>query len=776
MSKYKSSIDNSFQLISPLLLTGYLCLGFIPNWEAVDKIAPQWVCMTLLNLFSIVTFYSFRKSISNSVRYTLRSSISLTYIAFIFWAGFSFFYAINPTEVLVNITRQANVLMMFLSMAILLYSMKNNRRIIPWIVTSILCIELYAVFAEAIEMINNSGQINPGFLKGVTANRNITAFSIAIKIPFVIFLIYRFSKAKFKLLLSSIVFLSFLSLTMIQSRASFIAIGLILISYIILQIFLLRNNKKRVLQILQLGYIVLPLILAIVINQTFFADRGADALSRAATISISTEDGSVNQRLRYYEDVLTHVKSNPIFGTGLGNWKIKSIDYDSKDIVGYIVPYHAHSDFIQLGADLGIIGFLLYLGIFLWAVYFVFILIRYSKIELEGKVFLFLLITALGVYSIDANLNFPIARPQVLVVWSLIMALILVYYQKFLYQEKKVNYKTNLNSVFFGFSIAILLPSLYITNTVYKSLKGQMILLQDFNSNQYNLPLNQVENIVPEIPNITVTTIPINSVKARYFFNAKKYDKAIAYIEKGTNANPYLFYSEILKSQIFEEQGKLDSAKYYAKKAFFGLPNNELHSTRYMNLLNITGDRKSLDEAFDLLTKNNNFINWKNYLIIASNFKRKTKDIDLIEKAKLALDIFPENGEIKSLYNKIIIGDDALNQAIYFSNKGLEFFNNKDYAKAAIEFEKAAALNPLDYANLENAATANYMINKFDKALEQINKVIDELNPLNGKCEYIKALIFIKMQDPIGACPLLKTSMRSGFSASENLYNQYCNF
>ena len=68
------------------------------------------------------------------------------------------------------------------------------------------------------------------------------------------------------------------------------------------------------------------------------------------------------------------------------------------------------------------------------------------------------------------------------------------------------------------------------------------------------------------------------------------------------------------------------------------------------------------------------------------------------------------------------------------------------------------------------------MINKFDKALEQINKVIDELNPLNGKCEYIKALIFIKMQDPIGACPLLKTSMRSGFSASENALYQYCNF
>ena len=774
MAKYQNSKGDSFDLLSPILLIGYLCLGFIPNWEAVDKIAPQWVGMTLLNLISIISFYYYRVSISNSIKFSLRSSMSVTYICFIIWAGISFFYAINPTEVIVNITRQVNVLIMFLSMAILIFAIKNNRQIIPWIITIILCIELYAVFAEALDMINTSGQINPGFLKGVTANRNITAFSIAIKVPFVLFLIHKLNKVKFKLVLGSIVFLSFLSLTMIQSRASFLAVGIIFISYTTLQIFF--KAKKNIYRVFQMGYIIIPLIAAVIINQTFFANKGADAISRAASISLSTKDGSVNQRLRYYEDVLTHVKSNPIFGTGLGNWKIKSIDYDSKDIVGYIVPYHAHSDFIQLGAELGIIGFLLYLGIFIWAIYYVYILIRYSKITVEEKVFLFLMLTSLGVYSVDANLNFPIARPQVLVVWTLVMALIAVYYQKFLYQEKGIIYNNNLNIIFLGISFIILLPSLYVTNTVYKSLKGQMILLQDFNSNQYNLPLNQVESIVPDIPNITVTTIPINSVKARYFYNAKKYEKAKAFIEKGTKANPYLFYSEILKSQIFEEQGKLDSAKFYAKKAFFGLPNNELHSTRYMNLLNLTADRKSLDEAFELLTKSNNFINWKNYLIIASNFKRKTKDLVLIERAKQAIEIFPENNEIKSLYNKIIIGDDALNQSVNFANKGLEFFNKKDYAKAAIEFEKAATLNHLDYANYENAATAYYMINKFDKALELINKVINELNPLNGKCEYIKALIFIKMQDPIGACPLLKTSLRSGFTASESLYKQYCNF
>ena len=39
-------------------------------------------------------------------------------------------------------------------------------------------------------MINLTGTISSGELKGVTANRNITAFSIAIKIPFLIYLIH----------------------------------------------------------------------------------------------------------------------------------------------------------------------------------------------------------------------------------------------------------------------------------------------------------------------------------------------------------------------------------------------------------------------------------------------------------------------------------------------------------------------------------------------------------------------------------------------------------
>jgi O-antigen ligase len=773
MAKKQTPNLDTFQLFPPILLILYLCIGFIPNLQAVDKIAPQWIAMTGLNLASLLTFFFYRVKLSKVISPVLSSLLSLTYISFIAWAGLSYFYAINPTEVLVNITRQVNVLLMFLSMGILLYQMKQKRTFVSWFLTFILTAEIYAVLLEALEMVNTSGFISSGILKGVTANRNITAFSIAIKIPFVLYLIYTLKRRGFKLFLSALVFLALVSLSMIQSRASFVAIGLVLVSYTILHLYLYLKVQRKISQLLQIGFFVIPLFLAVVVNQTVIADKGADALSRAATISVSTDDGSINQRLRYYEDVLTHVKSNPILGTGLGNWKLKSIDYDSKDIVGYVVPYHAHSDFIQLGAELGIIGFLLYLGVFLWAVYYVYVLLRYAIFSLEEKVFLFLLLVALGVYSVDANLNFPIARPQVLVVWSALMALIVIYFQQYKAQIQKIKENKKVNLLFMVLALAVLLPSLYVTNSVYKSLKGQMFLLQDFNSNQFNVPLNQVETFVPNIPNITVTTIPINSVKARYYVNAKKYDKALALLDKGTSANPYLFYSEILKSQIFQEQGKLDSAKVYAKKAFFGLPNNDLHASRYINLINITRDKKALEEVFELLTYQNKENNWKNYLIIANSINIPNDPV-LIDRAKKATEIFPDNGEIKNLYNQIAIGNDKLNESIFYSKTGLEYFNKGDYQNAAVEFEKAAEANPLDYAHFENAATANYMIDNLEKAEEQIDVVINDLNPLNGKCEYIKALIYIKMGDPIGACPYLATARDSGFSQAAGTFDQYC--
>ena len=66
MAKILSNKFESFQLLSPILLIGYLCLGFVPNLQAVDKIAPQSVEMTFLNLLSLAIFVLKHKTPLNS--------------------------------------------------------------------------------------------------------------------------------------------------------------------------------------------------------------------------------------------------------------------------------------------------------------------------------------------------------------------------------------------------------------------------------------------------------------------------------------------------------------------------------------------------------------------------------------------------------------------------------------------------------------------------------------------------------------------------------------
>ena len=66
----------------------------------------------------------------------------------------------------------------------------------------------------------------------------------------------------------------------------------------------------------------------------------------------------------------------------------------------------------------------------------------------------------------------------------------------------------------------------------------------------------------------------MKTIKARYFINANKLDKALELLNEGIPANPYLFISENLKAQVFLKQGKIDSAYVNARKSFYGLPKN----------------------------------------------------------------------------------------------------------------------------------------------------------------------------------------------------------
>ena len=115
MSSSKTSVKslNLDNFIPSVFIIAFLLVGFIPNLGAVDKIAPQWVYLSGINILSAIYLFKQKKQFSESIIKTLNTCISIFYILFFLWALGSYFYAINPTETLVNLTRQSNTLLYY---------------------------------------------------------------------------------------------------------------------------------------------------------------------------------------------------------------------------------------------------------------------------------------------------------------------------------------------------------------------------------------------------------------------------------------------------------------------------------------------------------------------------------------------------------------------------------------------------------------------------------------------------------------------------------------
>ena len=171
--------------------------------------------------------------------------------------------------------------------------------------------------------------------------------------------------------------------------------------FVVTGLFLILKTKRRTIpRSISLFSII---IISSVLVQTTILDNNL-ITERVNSINIDRSDDSVNERLRYYSHAIESIKKNPFTGVGIGNWKLKSIDYDNQDIRSYIVPFHTHNDILQVGAEIGILGLLSYVFLMLNLLIIKKILNRVSS---DYDIIVLLMIIS---YGIDSMLNFPISR------------------------------------------------------------------------------------------------------------------------------------------------------------------------------------------------------------------------------------------------------------------------------------------------------------------------------------------------------------------------------
>ena len=707
------------QLPNYIILILYIVTGSIGNLGAIDILAPQWIYLGAVNILACLYFLiSDNASAQAGLNRLVKSAFIYVYLFYFIWSGLSYFYAINPTETLLNLPRLGNTFFAFFFCFILLNKLENKVIFISRVFVGFLSFELLSFYSDLFTQLENN-IFSPIELKGVAGNKNITAASIAFKVPFVLYSIVTVRKGFFKFILSFILFTAVFSISILYARSAILSSFIVFLIFLSYSIYTLLTNRSQLKNNLRnFSLTIIPYILAVLLNLSFTnIQNQGDIGTQLGDIEFSEK--SSNGRFQYWSDAFESIQDYPILGPGLGNWKIASISYGKDHVKGYTVPYHAHNDFIHVFSEVGILGGIAYLSLFGLLTFFLFRLLYVQRKEDGNTDFsLFLLVLPFIIYGIDAGLNFPVARPLMQSSLALYMGLLLSIYLNRFSSKKEKTVSPLFSKSILGLCLLLLIPGIIIHILSYQSLTQQGRLLYEFNNGTFNLTLAELDQIEDDFPNLTETAMPIKAMKARYFYKNNQKEKAHQYALLGSKDNPQIFFGENLKAQFFASEQQIDSAYYYSKLAFENLPNNMPHYNLYMNSLVARKDVPEMNKSFETVRAigGDTSILWTIYLRSLANVTG-LGDTTTMSKAAKAFKLFPQDDTIFSLYRVLTYGEQRVVQAEQFYKQGIELYNARDFNAAFNSFKEAYDLDPLEYSYALNSGLALYENRQYQEAI-----------------------------------------------------------
>jgi len=273
--------------------------------------------------------------------------------------------------------------------------------------------------------------------------------TLIFPIAFAFFLLEKIKKNKiFFFLLLSIIYTT---LIICQSRGIWISILLtipigIFFVYKSKLFNIFQENKK---------WLILLLITFIVITIAYSVDSplNRDLLTapQRALSTFDERDPSINMRLLNWKNTYQMIKDKPLLGSGIGTYKMNYLDYQAEFLKNnpaymeyWVFPREAHNEYLQIGAELGLLG----LGIFLTIIcIFYSVIIKFLKEEQNNKnrLVCWSLMMGISCFLIYSLFTFPLHVPALGSTFFIVVGLTAVYIKDFnlpKYKEEKTTKKS----------------------------------------------------------------------------------------------------------------------------------------------------------------------------------------------------------------------------------------------------------------------------------------------------------------------------------------------
>ncbi len=784
----KTKID----LFVPKALTMlYLIIGLIPRFEAVDPIGSQWFYFSIINLLGLFYIYANRNEIAHFKKQKHIITFFCFYLLFFIASCVSLVGAINLSEGVKDISRI--VITMIAAMNLFLIFKIAPKALFGFIVkvshfiVIIIAIQVLYVFLNDISVSRNSTLLKETALTFGT--QNATAASLVIQIPFLLWGLLKHA-SKWKIFSNISLLLGVSALLLIGARTAMLSAIIYTILFLI-YIIIDGLRQKNILQ--NVKFIIVP-FLAIVFVSYFFAininriDKSSpNTFSNMLFAPVLKPDkvdkekqkkqkGFVSYdsgRIIYYEMALDDFKSSPLMGVGVGNWKLTNKDkffaIAKKD--KFVYPLRVHNDFLQVLAEVGMVGFLSYVIIFLTLIFCILKLFFKNQKNDDRWMYTVIIFTLLG-YGLDALINFPLERTPIqghfVIIASLILAFFYTYQQTESQSKIKVRLPILITIGIFGLGASI------ISFVKYQSYVTQNYVLADTSGknlmkDSYVYSYDKILKDLSGFFNIAGVGRPNEHVKGMYAMSEGRIDKALDHLDKSISQAPNHYESKMLKGIIYGQR-KIDndSAIFYAKQGFEKYPAIKNNYVILLNAYRAQGDTVNYFKTFDrrLELFPDDVSQWKlKSQRIMEFYKDTDSAIDVIEEG---LSHNPDDVSLLEFKEKYTAKNNAGDITTWYNN-AFEYIQEKKYKEAKVEFLKILKVTPSNNPTLLNLGIIEIKLKQYDDVIVHLTKVINSKKYKDGRAEYNRGLAYERLGQKEKAAQDYNRSKKLGYKLALKL-------
>lgn len=326
--------------------------------------------------------------------------------------------------------------------------------------------------------------------------------------------------------------------------------------------------------------------------------------------------------------------------------------------------------------------------------------------------------------------------------------------------------------------IAIIFLIILSFSTIYVSYKNlvsyywQVPLTSDWGGSELIVPIEIVEKIDSDFPNITNATLPLDAMKMRYYLREGNIDTLNFFLERSIKANPFLGVEQNILSQYLYNTKQYDSAYKLALESFKKLSNNQLHGSVLISSL-IKLD--SLDQAMKIFES----IKYKrnaHYNLLLQSLVEASDTIYLKKYLDESRSLIGDNEDFIK-YDQM----QKVSYENYYSAEGYDQMAKVDFDKGFLnlsikKYRKSIDLNPYNYNSYFNLG--KILFKEFDDSIKVANKMFRktiDLNKENGEAYYYLGVteFILKKVKKDSICRIFKMSLDLGYKDSKPLMRQY---